>query len=179
MNLEYSLNKDDYLTYQLFHASRSETITKKRRRNWLLVPISYLILGAGLFLLSQPAYLFTFAVLACIWFLGYPMYSRWLYKKNFIKFVEENYAGRIGRSITLTLTEEELLMVDETSEGKVLLGEFDHIFDIGTHVYLHMKSGNSVILPRVTLNGDVLEAFLAGLEERTGLVREEIVWEWK
>ncbi len=43
--LTFTLNKEDYLTYQLFVASHSENIRKQRKRLRIFVPILWIITG--------------------------------------------------------------------------------------------------------------------------------------
>ena len=77
MELKYSLEKKDYLTYQLFQASQSETVKKRRRRSWLFIPALYLVIGVLLNFLLSLSSMIIFIAFGLIWLLFYPRYSRW------------------------------------------------------------------------------------------------------
>jgi hypothetical protein len=57
MTFELKIDENDYLTYQLFVASKSESIKKKRNRNKIIMPILYLALGAFVFYQNNLRYL--------------------------------------------------------------------------------------------------------------------------
>jgi hypothetical protein len=49
MKIEYTLEKVDFLKYQLYAASKSASIIKSRKKSRLLLPIVYFVLGVLLF----------------------------------------------------------------------------------------------------------------------------------
>lgn len=179
MNLEYSLDKEDYLQHQLFEASRSKRVRYRRLRSWLIVPVLYLVSGFLFYILKDIVFLITFACISAVWLIFYPLFSRWQYKRHFSKYLDEHYKHRFNRSRQMSLAGGDLLVNDEVSEGKMQLSEIDFIYNLENYVYLHMKSGTTIILPKAKLDDNDLTQFVSRIEDQIGIKRESLDWKWK
>ena len=94
MRLDYSVSKDDYLTYLLFSLSRSPFIARKRKFIFLVTEGIFIFCGLLILLTNQgrtaaqiPG--LGFLLLGALWFLVYPRYSAFLYRKRYMRFVRE------------------------------------------------------------------------------------------
>lgn len=180
MILEISLTKDDFLAHQLFNASRSERIRKKRRRNRYIVSILYIIIGLCFYLLDKSYPAVIFPVIGFVWIFVYPLWSRRQYRRHYAAHIDDHYSYRIGRKMNLSVEEDSLVTQDETGEGRVALSEVDGIFEIPSHFLIHLKTGVSFILPKSSLPENDLEVFVAQVESSTGVKRESFPnWKWR
>lgn len=148
MTFELKIDENDYLTYQLFVASQSKTIKRKRKRNKIIVPIFYLVLGVFGFYQSYRSLGVLLCVLAVLWFFIYPLWERNNYIKHYKNFIQENYKDAFGKSAFLEISNQTIFIKDELSEAKVSTSEIQEITEIPTTIYIRMKAGKTLILPK-------------------------------
>ena len=123
MTINYKLDKEDFLTYQCFTASKSSRIQKKRKRDLMILVIGS-ILFAGYFYYQQNiAMTIYFIVTAVVFALFYNRYFKWRYKKHYTNFIDENYQNRIGIESEMEILDDEIFVRDKTGEGKVRIEE--------------------------------------------------------
>jgi hypothetical protein len=180
MELEYTLEKSDFLTYQLFTASQSKSTKNKRLFRWLAIPVLYILLGIILYCLREIAFLIAFVTIAIIWFAFFPAYSRWKYKKHFSKHIDEHYKNRFNILCKTVLTEEEIQLSDKTGNTSIKLTEVENIFVISSHVFIKMNSGVSLLIPRDKVDSRILDTFISKLEKSAKIKKTNMTgWKWK
>ncbi len=183
MTVSYSLDEKDYLTHQLYIASVSDRIKKKRLNNRIYVPVIYFGIGLFLSTLNSAG---TFSVLvfffvAVLWFLFYPLWESKRYVKHFEAFVKENYADLIGKTITLELTNDHIMAKGEGSEAKINMKELQEVADIPSNIFIRFPGGQSIIIPKEQIaNIDMLTVNLKALAANAGVPYTfHETWEWK
>jgi hypothetical protein len=181
MTIDYKIDENDFLTHQLFVASKSERIRKKRHRNKIIVPILYTALGLLFFF--QDNYPITMLLFAfgALWFFIYPIWERQHYVKHYQGFIKENYKERLGRIATLEFSNEFILAKDNGSESKVLTTELKEICEIPTTIFVRLKGGQSLILPKDKIsNVDKVKERLKELAIYLNIKYDiDETWEWK
>lgn len=152
MTIDYKIDENDFLTHQLYVASKSDRIKKKRQRSKILVPLIYI--GIGLLFLFQDKYSMTiiFFIIGLLWFLIYPLWEKRHYIKHYQGFIKENYKDRLGRIATLEFNNDFILAKDNGSESKVLTTEIEEINEIPSTIFVRLKGGQSFILPKDKIN---------------------------
>jgi len=149
MKIEYKIDESDFLMYQLFVASKSERIKRKRLRNKLVMPLIYLVLGLLLFCFSYKIWSSVFCfVIAIVWYFIYPLWEKRHYVNHYRRFIKENYQNRFGKSTILEFTDVLIKVRDPVSEGSVLITELEEINEIPTSIFIKIKTGQSFILPK-------------------------------
>lgn len=182
MTIEYKLDENDFLTHQLYIASTSERIRKKRQRNRVIVPLTYFVIGLFLYILEDKlGLLITFFIIAIIWYIVYPIWERRHYIGHYRGFIKENYKDRIGRTATLEFTNDFILAKDNGSESKVLTTELEEIIEIPTTILLRLKGGQSIILPKEKISSiDILTTKLKELASHLKIrYKLDDNWKWK
>src|SRR5690606_27167118 len=117
MNLNYQLTDSDYLEFQLYTASHSEFHKKRRRNLRLIIPVLYILFSLYFYFIYQYlTIVLIFLIIACVWFFVYPLYSRWLYKNHFKKYVKTHYENRIDKPVEIEFNENSILARDFSSE---------------------------------------------------------------
>ncbi|MBA81061.1 MAG: hypothetical protein CMF36_08005 [Leeuwenhoekiella sp.] len=149
MKLNYQLDHSDYLAYQLYTSSRSKSHKKKRLRNRVLLPIFFLGLGTFTAITSDDlVVLFSYAGIAILWFLLYPLYSGWLYKNHFKKHVKETYKNRIHVPVEIVFQEDLIVAKDATSETKISTTELKELTETCEHFFLKLRTDTSLVFPK-------------------------------
>ena len=119
MRIEYTLEKIDFLKYQLFAASKSERIIKSRKKSRIRVPIIYFILGLFLFALADLIFAIIFIGVGVAWYFLHPYFMKKRYVRHFEKYIDENYQNRFGKSVTLDFDGEYIITTDYLGESRL------------------------------------------------------------
>lgn len=181
MVVDFTNDKNDFLIHQLFIASKSERIKKKRYRNKIMVPLIYAGLG-GLFILQdhfEPAVIFL--IVGALWFIFYPLWERRYYIRHYKNHIQEHYKERFGKKGSIEFNNDILIAKDEGAESRVLTTELEEINEIPTNIFLRLKGGHSFILPKEKISEiDSLKVRLKELAEHLGIkYTEDEQWRWK
>lgn len=178
MQISYQLTNDDFLQRQLYASSKSEQHKKTRFRSRASLSIIYVVLGAVLSLSPDKQGLgITFITLGVIWFVLYPIYSRWRYKKHFQKHVKENAKDAINKTVEVSIDETFIEIKDPTGESKLKGSELTELIEIKTHYFIKLTNGSALIVPKhaVTNQEDFKTKIINfGVEHIN-----ELDWEWR
>jgi hypothetical protein len=181
MRIEYSLDENDYLAHQLFIASKSERIRKKRRRNRLLFPLVYLVFGILFYFLGNIPLSVSLLIVTIVWFFLYPFWEKDHYVKHYTGFIKENYKENINRPVTIEFTGDTIMAKDSSSESKISTSEVQEIHEVSTTIYMRLKGGHSIILPKKKITDvDYLKIRLKQLAAHLNIKYDvDEKWEWK
>lgn len=181
MTVEYSIDEKDYLTFQLFTASQSELISKRRFRAKTIPPVIYVVLGCVMIVYQRLDFTIIFGLLAVVWYLFYPLREKRLYKDNYEKFIRQNLKDKFGQKATLTIGAQHLVNKDEIGENRIKLTEIAMINEIPELILIKLKQGQTFILPKNKISdADALRIKLKDLADELGIVyRNEYEWRWK
>ncbi|MEQ8352046.1 MAG: YcxB family protein [Leptospiraceae bacterium] len=178
MKLEYTLELDSLLTFQLYAASQSSRIKKQRMLGWFLVAlISFSLVPIYLWLQFYIAAALLGAI-GLFWIVLYPFYSRWRYRRHYRKHIQDGLKGMLNRRVSIELNDE-IVMEDESARTQIKLNHINSVVTIPDYALILMGTGQAISLPRRQL-GESLDAFLQSLLTATGL---EIInkpdWRWR
>lgn len=176
MQFRYTLQEDDYLQFQLFTASQSERIKKRKKTGWLILT-TFALMGTLYFARedNMPMTIYLGIVTGVV-AIFYPMYFRWKFKKHYIKFIRENYSSRIGTEELVEFQANHLFLKDKSGEGKVKFSEIENITEIPNLFFMKITNGNSLIIPKNIENKtELIENF-----DRLGTKRIVLNdWKWQ
>lgn len=181
MTIDYKIDEIDFLTHQLFVASKSDRIKKKRKRNKVILPLIYIAFGILFLFQDKVSLAILFYIIGLLWFFIYPIYERRHYVKHYKGFIKENYKDRLGRTATLEFNNEYILAKDSGSESKVLTTELEEMCEIPTTIFLRLKGGHSFILPKDKITDfDKVKARLKEIADHLKIkYNTDEKWEWK
>ncbi len=148
MRIEYTLEKIDFLNYQLYAASKSERIIKSRKNSRIRLPIIYFILGLLLFALADLIFAIIFFGVGVAWYLLHPHFMKKRYIRHFGKYIDENYQNRFGKTVTMEFDSDFINTTDYLGESKLKIKEISEINEIQDYIFLKFSSGESLILPK-------------------------------
>lgn len=178
MNINYKLTNLDFLEYQLYASSKSESHNKKRIYNRIIFSILYLLYGIYL-TTKEKNYIgvIVFGVLAILWYVFYPKYSKWRYKKHFEKHVEENYKNRINKLVEIDINENSLNVKDFSSESKINGTELKELIETKNHFFMKLTTDLSLIIPKHAIEN--ITEFKKLVMDLGAEYVDELLWEWK
>jgi len=181
MKIEFELREEDYLTFQLYAASTSERIKKKRQRSRWRVPLAYLLIGGWFLIQDKYVISVLFIVVAIAWFFVYPLWERRHYFKHYQDHIREHYAARFNQFATLTFDENNISTKDRTGESTILSTEIIGIIEIPQLIMIAIRGGQSYLLPKQRLaNPDGIISRLQELSRQLNIqYKVENHWVWK
>jgi len=176
MTITYKIEQDDLLEFQLYVASKSPVLHKKRKNNkTLLIGLSAVF--AGYFYSSKDLIMGSyFLVVILLLIFLYNKYFAWRQKRNYNRFIKVNYADRFGMQEHLEVYATKIHVKDNFGEGDVKASELKSIVEINSHFFINLKSGSSVIVPKAQVVSSELKFTLKSLKVP---FEEEMNWNWK
>ena len=182
LKLNYNLDAEDYLNYQLFTASQSKNIRNKRKRNRVIPAIVFFVLG-----IIIPGFDFTetftliYISISVLWIFVYPIWDKRLYINHYKKHISENYQNNFDKNVEVILSTEEVFMKDGSSESKINLVELQEINEVPNAFYLKLKSSQSIILPKNKIgNLNEVKDILNIIKDKYSVKYNEFPdWKWK
>jgi Ca2+/Na+ antiporter len=171
------LTKDDFLQFQLFTASQSPSIAKRRNRNRIMVSLLYVVIALTTFLRGQLNFAVVILVFSGLWFVLYPLYSAWYYKRHYSKHIDEHYKEKIGSSSQLSISCHGLEAEGNAISGSIAFNGMGKLFEIPGYFFLQVETGDYLIFPK---SNEETAEFVQELEKAAGLTREVLEhWKWK
>lgn len=177
MKLEYTIHEQDFLSFQLFEASKSLRINRKKRNGWIVMTIVSLLFAYYSYSNQNNTMTIYFLVIALITGLFYPKYFIWRYKRHYKLSIKEAYSNRFGQTETLEITDDFILSKDKTGEGKINLTEVEKVNETQTHFFIKLSTGLSLIIPKAELDNTYeLRSVFKKLKLQ---LNDETNWTWK
>ena len=177
MTINYQLTNSDFLEYQLYTSSKSELHKKRRFRSRIIIPIIYLVLGLFANQSGKFGIGIAFVIFGILWFVFYPLYSKWRYKNHFKKHVEENYKNRINKPVEIDFDENSVNAKDFTSESKINGTELKELIETKNHFFIKLTTDLSLIVPKHSVENQT--EFKKRVTELGAEYVDELNWKWK
>lgn len=177
MTLEYKIDEQDFLDFQLFTASKSDRINRKKRNGRIFLSVGSIVVAFYFYLNQNRAMAIYFGLVAIAMGVWYPKYFKWRYKKHYEAFIKENYSKRFGQVEMIVINKDSIFSKNKTGEGKINLSEIDKIDETANHFFLKLSTGLSLLIPKKDLQNakEVRDKF-----SEIGLpVNDERNWTWK
>jgi len=177
MEFTYKLESVDFLQYQLFTASKSNRITKKKMYGWLVFSLAASLFAVYCYFNDSTALAIYFGVIAAVWGLFYPKYFSWKYYKHYKSFINENYTNRFGKTTTISLSKDYVIATDDSGEGKIKTSDIVTVNETSQYLFITFSSGESLIIPKKELaNFDELKNSFVKIGCS---INNELSWGWK
>lgn len=183
MKISYKIKEEDYLTHQLYTASQSKLVKRKRFIFWLIVPFAYGVFGfLSYFDFRQPNIAYVMAGLALFWLVIYPFYSRWNYKRHYSKHINEHLKGQFDQMVDLELTDKNVSIQDaKGNRSEITFESLKEIVELPDHFFIRLENNSSIILPKNEFkNIKELQKFLGLIvTKHKAPFRKDVKWRWK
>lgn len=179
MIIRYSLNKEDYLIYQLFSASKSKKIKAQRRRSYVLLIIAFVLLGFSFFS-SNRFYFYVFLLLAISMAIFYPLYQRKRYENHYKKYIEEHQKNLFGKETLLEITGTSINTKSHLGEAKLNTTIIENITETQDYFFIRLDTGSSFIIPKRIDEVEVFKNYLKEFSKSKKIdYIEDLDWKWK
>jgi len=181
LKLEYALNSEDHVTFQLYTASKSKRIKKKRKKTKYRLPLIYLVLALIVFFAGKISLSMAFVLIGILWYFFYPKYEKKHFEKHYSSLVEENFKSDIDPKITIELTETIINTSDQNGNSSIKIEAIKEIDELGEYFFIRLKLGTVLILPKSKIeNIKEFEDWLNLIIEKYGIIKNvDLDWKWK
>lgn len=184
ITLDYELTEDDFLNLQLYHISTDEAARKQRKKE------KYRILGlsvfCGLILLFEGDYqLYSYFFLgsALLFFLIYPWWSAWFYKRMYKRQITETLKGSFPHTTKLLLDTDVIDVDTKNGYSRFTIHDVKSITETGTYFFITMSQFITVIIPKNREDNtktEEIENLLRSYEADYKVPYDKnIDWKWK
>lgn len=181
MTINYSLDEKDFLAYQLYVASHSPSIKRKRQKSNLLFSLAYCFVGVFFIFQNNSLLAICFFMVGIVSFFVHPILDRRRYFKHYQATIKESYQGRLGRNLSLGFNNDYIIATDNGSESKVTTTEIVEIIEISSSFFLNLKSGQAFIIPKDKIeNIELLTIKLKNLASHLNIKYDlDAKWKWR
>lgn len=177
MKLTYSLTEEDFLQHQLYVASQSDRIKKKRQKSRVNLAIAYLVMSGYFLWQGEFVVTLTFVMIAILWYLLIPGYEAKRYRKHYQGFIREGLKNKIGEVSSIEFGDDFLFCESGKSESKISVDDFEEFLELKKYFFLKLKQGERIIIPKRKIsNVDAFRDFIKKYEVDFFI---ETDWEWK
>ena len=180
--LKYSLSKEDYLEYYLYESSTNKKTNAKRRRNWLLLSVSFSFITTIVFIENYKNLKLPFLIVSIATIIFYPLFEKFQFKKFYATFIDDNYTNRINTECFVQFSEEYIFLKDKTGETKINKKELTEISETSKFIFIKNSTGGHLILPKYKLQ-DNHSGFVKIIDElsvKNNLPYfKNLNWRWK
>ena len=178
MKLNYKLRPEDFLDHQLYQASKSKYLKKRRQMSRAVVPVIYLLFGLFLlFRYNSVIGLSLFAGIGLLWFILYPIYSKHRYKNHYRKHIFKNYKNRFNKEVSIELGDGFMTAYEGESESRISMKEVNQVIELQGLFLIRLHSNQSVIVPKANL--DNTEEVRQFFQNKPFKYVDEQGWKWK
>ena len=122
-----------------------------------------------------------FLIFTLVTIMFYPKYARFKHRNHYKNHIEEIYKNKIGKISKFMIGEVNIEIQDSVSNGKISISGIENIVNIGSHVFVKLKSGESIIFPKDEINEwTKLKQYIKELCDKNGIDYIcEMNWKWK
>lgn len=184
ITLDYELTEDDFLNLQLYYISTDEAARKQRKKE------KYRILGlsvlCGLILLfdgDYQLYSYFFLGSALLFFLIYPWWSAWFYKRMYKRQISETLKGSFPHATKLLLDTDVIDVDTKNGYSRFTIHDVKSITETGTYFFITMSQFITVIIPKNREDNtktEEIENLLRSYEADYKVPYDKnIDWKWK
>lgn len=148
MTVTFNIHEKDLVTLQLFLASTSDIIRKKRQKTKYMIPVFYILIAVVGVVTGQKVAAISFLTGAVLWILFYPLWERRSYRKHFTSFIREHMKNRFENTLSIEITNDFILTREDQNENKTPVSEIEMMQEIGELFLIKLKGGSTFFIPK-------------------------------
>ena len=163
MNYQYTIKEKDLLGFQIYTASKSERINRKKNAGRIIMTLISVFLLFNFYSASNTAMTIYFSIVTITIWVLYPRYFKWRYTKLYSNFIIENYASMFNQIEFIEIQKNHLLIKNNTGEGKVKISEVERVIEVQNYLYVKFTVGTALITPKdqVSNYSEIIECYKA------------------
>jgi len=176
-----TLDESDYLTFQLYTASKTPRIRKARIRSWIGTTVSFACFAYIFYGSDNNVLAVYFLVCAGLSLTLFPFYSRWRYKRHYLKYIRDTYKNRFGEKCDIEFDSDTIFTKDRTGEARINKSEIEEINEIRDYYFIKFRTGTNLIISKTKSdNIEKIKTEIKSLVDTMGIKHNiEPDWKWR
>lgn len=181
MELDYTLELEDYLEYQLYYASTDEkAIAQRRKERWRFSGMSLLF---GLILLFDSYgsfWSYIFIASSILFFIIYPWWSAWFYKRMYKRQIAEAMKDHFPNKTHLLFSEDVMEVDSQKGHSVFNVQDIDSIAETKAYFYIKMKQFVVIIIPKKQISdiSGICSQLRLYEEKQNVSFIQNLAWNW-
>lgn len=177
-----TLDENDYLTYQLYYASKSPRVKRARIRSWISITVAFACLSYLFYKYNISFLEIYFLIATGLSLILFPFYSRWRYKEHYLKYVRDTYKNKFGEDDNdIDFDDDTVIIKGKGSEVKVNKSEIEEVDEIRDFYFIKTRIGLILIISKTKSNDiEKINNEIRSMVETQGLKHNiELDWKWR
>ena len=174
--IEYELNENDHLAFQLYLASHTKRIVTQRVLTIVLAPALWLVFAFLMRCRLGDSLLVITIVMSVLWLAFYPVRSHFHYRTFYLRHIRDNFSKYLNRPTTLDLVGSCIVSVNDACESKIQISEVEKVVEIRDLYFVFISKGSAFIVKKSTPGS---KDFILDLCKQANLAPvDETSWKW-
>ncbi|MFP7298762.1 YcxB family protein [Neobacillus niacini] len=155
MEIKYNLTEEDYLKFNMFHISHSESANKSLKTQRFATPFVYIIFAYIFANIADIPFLYSlipFLIVGILWVIFYPKYFQSRILSQTKKMIREGKNEGLLGEHTMILSEEGIVDSNTKGETKVHWSGIIKLVEDESNLYVYNSSVSAYIIPKRELN---------------------------
>jgi len=173
---------DDLLDCQLFIASKSKRVKRNRLKSYLTVTLLSFFCAIMCFFINDGDRFVSYCfVIAGVFFLVfYPLYQRYVYKRQYRKFVEDKFKNLTDLNYQIELTPDVIHTTSKLGDMTLNVAQVEEIAEVEKYFFVKLSTGDTLTLPKRSFNHSDLSAQLTQMVSVKNIpFTKELNWNWR
>jgi hypothetical protein len=180
MQINFSMNRTDYIQYYLYNASKNVQLRKRRSRTRLLtflvcLPISLMYFYQDMLLMGGG-----FLAMGILWYTLLPRFDGRMHKKSFERYVDQNHKSDFEDKLKVETTKQKCVLSSKAGESVFALDAISSVEETADYLFIFMNNGQSLGVPkRAVSEKEVFINALLGAGFSSDKYVQNLDWAWK
>lgn len=175
MEIEFQLNEEDYIDYNVNHAKKSPSLKRSVTIIRILGPVAFLIAPFLIVNFSDIPFWYwmsIFGITSVVWIVFYPKYFNWELKRKIAKMLLEGKNDSLFKQIKISLNETGIVQQSRAGETMTEWNEVDSVDETHKHIYIYNSSISAYIIPKRAFNDQqAIDLFLEKIHEHYKILK--------
>ena len=182
----FSLSREDYWEYYLYHASTDpQTLAKRKKNHWMflvvLVAITAFFIYRNYTINQQfnTLYIGIYLVLLIVAAALRKILEKNRIKNLLLKQIDQNLASEIGKTHEIQFSNDGIQLTENDATALILYSDLNRIIESPNHFYIISKDDSALIVPKEAINTDSFENSLQEIAtEKSISFEKDLKWKW-
>lgn len=180
MKYTYSVGEKDFLNFQLYQLSKSESFTSKLNKQRFVVALISLALAIYFFVDKHFFLVVGFILIGLVWYFVYPIRTKRIYKNRFESEIKEKFQAHFNVPATFEILENSLKTSDKQGVSEKKFQDIKEIAFTESATYITFRNNQAFILSKeLTEKYDEMVTELKSKAETNNLLTtNDLDWKW-
>lgn len=180
MELNYTLQEEDYIVFNLYHTSKNLQIKKQRIRSWVVIAVCFVVITYFAHQ-NMNIELLNIVPIFVIFLILYPFALRSSQRKSITRAVEANYGDAYSKEAFVIIGNNYIETSDKRGLTRANIPYINGLVEIGDYFFIKLTGLNYIIIPKRHYEDvDFIRKKMMDISNQHNLPFDiELDWKWK